>query len=42
MAPVVALEHIKVDVGKQFDPGVYEALVRVVSRTLQTAAPTTR
>lgn len=41
MAPVAALEHIKVDVGKQFDPGVYDALVRVVSRTLKTAAQTT-
>ncbi|MEO8911062.1 MAG: HD domain-containing phosphohydrolase [Gemmatimonadaceae bacterium] len=35
MTPVAALEHLKVDVGKQFDPGVYEALVRVVSRRLQ-------
>jgi len=41
MAPVAALEHLKVDVGKQFDPGVYDALVRVVSRNLQTIPPTT-
>ena len=41
MAPVAALEHLKVNVGKQFDPGVYDALVRVVSRNLQTVPPTT-
>jgi putative two-component system response regulator len=40
MAPVAALEHLKVDVGKQFDPGVYDALVRVVSRNLRTVAAT--
>ena len=40
MAPVAALEHLKVDVGKQFDPGVYAALVRVVSRSQQAVTPT--
>lgn len=29
-----ALEHIRVDVGKQFDPRVYDALVRVITRRL--------
>ncbi len=32
LEPLAALEHLKVDVGKQFDPGVYDALVRVVKR----------
>jgi putative two-component system response regulator len=32
MEPLAALAHLKVDVGKQFDPCVYEALVRVVTR----------
>jgi HD-GYP domain-containing protein (c-di-GMP phosphodiesterase class II) len=34
MAPIAALEHLKVDVGKQFDPCVYKALVRVITRRL--------
>jgi response regulator RpfG family c-di-GMP phosphodiesterase len=29
-----ALEHLRVDVGKQFDPRVYDALVRVITRRL--------
>jgi putative two-component system response regulator len=29
-----ALEHLKVDAGKQFDPCVYDALVRVVTKRL--------
>jgi putative two-component system response regulator len=29
-----ALEHIRVDVGRQFDPRVYDALVRVITRRL--------
>lgn len=29
-----ALEHIRLDVGKQFDPRVYDALVRVITRRL--------
>ena len=32
MEPMAALAHLKVDVGKQFDPCVYDALVRVVTR----------
>ena len=38
MAPIAALEHLKVDVGKQFDPCVYEALVRVIARRLGTSS----
>ena len=36
LAPMAALEHLRVDAGKQFDPCVYEALVRVVTRRLGT------
>jgi putative two-component system response regulator len=32
MEPMAALTHLEVDVGKQFDPCVYDALVRVVTR----------
>jgi HD-GYP domain-containing protein (c-di-GMP phosphodiesterase class II) len=32
MTPLAALEHLRVDVGKQFDPGVYNALLRVVKK----------
>jgi putative two-component system response regulator len=32
MEPMAALAHLEVDVGKQFDPCVYDALVRVVTR----------
>ena len=42
MEPMAALEHLKVDVGKQFDPGVYDALVRVVTRRLGIAQLQTR
>ena len=41
MTPMAALEHLKVDIGKQFDPGVYDALVRVVTRRLGTGSPPT-
>lgn len=34
--PRAALEHLRVDVGKQFDPCVYDALVRVITRRLAT------
>ena len=34
LAPMAALEHLRVDAGKQFDPCVYEALVRVVTKRL--------
>jgi putative two-component system response regulator len=29
---IAALDHLRVDVGKQFDPGVYDALVSVIKR----------
>jgi putative two-component system response regulator len=41
MTPMAALEHLKVDIGKQFDPGVYDALVRVITRRLGTGSPRT-
>ena len=34
MTPMAALQHLKVDIGKQFDPRVYDALVRVITRRL--------
>jgi putative two-component system response regulator len=40
MEPMAALEHLKVDVGKQFDPCVYDALVRVVTRRLNSQPAT--
>lgn len=36
LEPLAALEHLKVDVGKQFDPCVYDALVRVITKRLGT------
>jgi putative two-component system response regulator len=41
MEPMAALAHLKVDVGKQFDPCVYDALVRVVTRRLAHNAKST-
>ena len=38
MTPMAALEHLKVDIGKQFDPCVYEALVRIITRRLGTSS----
>jgi putative two-component system response regulator len=38
MEPIAALEHLKVDVGTQFDPCVYDALVRVVKRRVGATA----
>jgi len=35
LAPLAALEHLRVDAGKQFDPSVYTALVAVVTRRLE-------
>ena len=32
MAPQAALEHLRPDVGKHFDPRVYEALISIVTR----------
>jgi len=34
MTPMAALQHLKVDIGKQFDPRVYDALLRVITRRL--------
>jgi putative two-component system response regulator len=34
MTPMAALEHLKIDIGKQFDPSVYDALLRVITRRL--------
>jgi putative two-component system response regulator len=42
MEPMAALEHLKVDVGSQFDPCVYDALVRVVKRRVGTTTSQTR
>jgi response regulator RpfG family c-di-GMP phosphodiesterase len=39
LTPAAALEHLKVDIGKQFDPCVYEALVRVVTRRFGAGSP---
>lgn len=36
LEPLAALEHLKIDAGKQFDPCVYDALVRVVKKRLAT------
>ena len=37
-----ALAHLRVDVGKQFDPRVYEALVRVITRRLAAGSQNNR
>jgi response regulator RpfG family c-di-GMP phosphodiesterase len=39
MTPMAALEHLKVDIGKQFDPRVYDALRSVITRRLGTGSP---
>jgi response regulator RpfG family c-di-GMP phosphodiesterase len=39
MTPMAALEHLKVDIGKQFDPRVYDALVSVITRRLGAGSP---
>ena len=39
MTPMAALEHLKVDIGKQFDPSVYDALLRVITKRLGTGSP---
>jgi len=38
LEPMAALEHLRVDVGKQFDPRVYDALVRVITRRLASSS----
>ena len=42
LSPLAALEHLRVDVGKQFDPCVYDALVRLVKRRVDSQSPTSR
>jgi hypothetical protein len=42
MTPLAALDHLEVDVGKQFDPSVYDALVRVITRRFGTNSPQIR
>jgi response regulator RpfG family c-di-GMP phosphodiesterase len=32
LSPLATIEHLRVDVGRQFDPDVYDALVRVVTK----------
>jgi response regulator RpfG family c-di-GMP phosphodiesterase len=39
MTPLAALEHLKVDIGAQFDPQVYDALLRVITKRLRSASP---
>jgi response regulator RpfG family c-di-GMP phosphodiesterase len=39
LEPMAALEHLRVDVGKQFDPCVYDALVRVITRRMKIEPP---
>jgi response regulator RpfG family c-di-GMP phosphodiesterase len=36
LEPLAALDHLRIDAGKQFDPCVYDALVRVVKKRLAT------
>jgi putative two-component system response regulator len=38
LKPMAALEHLRVDAGKQFDPCVYDALVRVVTKRLESSS----
>jgi len=38
LAPMAALDHLRVDAGKQFDPCVYDALVRVITKRLETSS----
>lgn len=42
LEPLDALEHLSVDVGKQFDPSVYDALVRVITRRFSLQSAGTR
>jgi response regulator RpfG family c-di-GMP phosphodiesterase len=39
LSPLATIEHLKVDVGRQFDPRVYEALVRVVTKRFGAGKP---
>ena len=40
LAPLAALEHLRVDSGTQFDPSVYDALVRVIAKRVGTDSKT--
>lgn len=42
LEPFAALQHLAVDVGKQFDPCVYEALVNVITRRFSPESAATR
>jgi response regulator RpfG family c-di-GMP phosphodiesterase len=42
LEPLAALEHLRVDSGKQFDPCVYDALVRVITKRLRSAPAVSR
>ena len=42
LEPMDALHHLAVDVGKQFDPCVYDALVRVITRRFSAQSAVTR
>lgn len=42
LEPLAALEHLRVDSGKQFDPCVYDALVRVITKRLGSAPAVSR
>lgn len=39
LSPLATIEHLKVDVGRQFDPAVFDALVRVVTRRFGAGQP---
>ncbi|MEA2766992.1 MAG: hypothetical protein QOK07_3396 [Gemmatimonadaceae bacterium] len=39
LEPQAALEHLRIDSGKQFDPCVYDALVRVITKRLAVDSP---
>jgi putative two-component system response regulator len=42
LEPLAALEHLRVDSGKQFDPCVYDALVSVITKRLGTHSQSVR
>ena len=42
LEPLAALEHLRVDSGKQFDPCVYDALVSVITKRLATHSQSVR
>ena len=42
LEPLAALEHLRVDVGTQFDPSVYDALVSVVTKKVESQSAGSR